>query len=88
MFDLNKMKKNLKSNYINLPKHDTIDERVNWLMYKFKNIKLLVVNYITCTRLLTLLNFLKDSSFGRGTRYIIFEFFKKVCNSFQLFNSK
>ena len=40
MFDLNKMKKNLKSNYINLPKHDTIDERVNWLIIKWKSVKI------------------------------------------------
>ena len=58
------------------------------IMYKFKNIKLHVVNYKTYTSDLTLLNFLKDSSFGRGTRYIIFEFFKKECSSFQLFNSR
>ena len=57
-------------------------------MYKFKNIKLLFMYYKTYTSDLTLLNFLKDSSKGRGTRYIIFEFFKKECNSFQLFNSK
>jgi hypothetical protein len=39
MFDLNKMKKNLKSNYINLPKHDTIDERVNWLIIEMEKRK-------------------------------------------------
>jgi hypothetical protein len=39
MFDLNKMKKKLKSNYINLPKHDTIDERVNWLIIEMEKRK-------------------------------------------------
>ena len=57
-------------------------------MYKFKNVKLLFIYYITYTSDLTLLNFLKDSSFGRGIRYISFEFFKKECSSFQLFNSR
>ena len=40
MFDLDKMKENLKSNFIDMPKHKTLDERVKWLkceMEKRKN---------------------------------------------------
>ena len=40
MFDLDKMKENLKSNIIDMPKHKMLDERVKWLkceMEKRKN---------------------------------------------------
>ena len=51
MFDLNKMKKNLKSNYINLPKHDTIDERVNWLIIEMEKRKNKLKDYKDIYRL-------------------------------------